>query len=152
MININKDEILPYSEEETAKRRKPMNNLKLITGGKGGSHGSDWLTPLPLDTIFLCKSTMQTQNFMVLRFRVDYRYDSNMVSLYDNTTEMPWGIVDPVRFCANFSLVEVLALPTQETEQDDGESNRNASDTAGEVDQLGDDDPASGLDGHVKGS
>lgn len=84
---------------------------RIISGGKGGD--KDWLSPLPVNTVFLIRDIHNAANFVMLRLRVAYKYEK-AVLLYENMSEKPFAVVDPTRFCGQYQLVEHW-LPEEET-------------------------------------
>lgn len=85
-----------------------LNNFQVIPGGKDGG-SADWLSPLPLNAVFIVEDIADQGNFIQLRLRVAYKYEKS-VMLFENMAEKPFGIVNPGRFCKRFRMVELMPL------------------------------------------
>ncbi len=109
------------------RKKHPVTDLKLITGGKGGGDGNDWLSPLPVGTIFIIGDKINRQNFMRLRLEVVTKYTKDVL-LYDNLFDKPFGCVDPAGFCRQYSCSEIIYIPQQE-EQEDGNNSGSVGPT-----------------------
>lgn len=92
-----------------------LNNFQVIPGGKGGG-SKDWLSAMPVNTVFITEDTADQSNFIQLRLRVAFKYDTSVL-LYENMTEKPFGIVNPVRFCNRFRMVQEWTPEQEETEE-----------------------------------
>lgn len=113
--------LIPDWDPNYNKKEKALNKYDIITGGKTPPGSLDWLSPLPVGSVFLVESILDVNNFTALRLEVDYKYEQ-AVSLHDNLNDRPFAIVNPLRFCKLFRKVELLYTP--EEEQENGNSDR----------------------------
>lgn len=107
----NPRELFNYIDKETR-----LSNFQVIEGGKDGG-SLDWLSSLPVGTVFLCEDIHNTQNFVQQRLRVAFKYEKS-VFLYENITEKPFSPVNPARFCKQFRLVQKWLPEEEETIQE----------------------------------
>jgi len=85
--------------------------LKLVTGGKELPPNGDWLSLLDVDTVFLVKDK-RSPSFALGHFKIlDKTEGSKTVFLGSTNPQMPPMIpVEPVRFCQQYSLHEVICI------------------------------------------
>lgn len=81
---------------------------KVIQGGKGGggnSDGTDWLSELEVNSTVLGQGKKDT-NFALGQFTIVYKGSKGILLLVSGTKEPIW--VDPIRFCRDYRLYEIL--------------------------------------------
>jgi len=113
-------------EIEEEERVKAPFIPRIITGGKDPTDPNDpnWLSSLDQYTSFLVQNKKDTQ-FALGEFRVIYKSIKSILVLSSNMKEPIW--VDPIRFCRDFRLHEILQtgeeylLEQKAREQLDGE-------------------------------
>lgn len=108
--------------------------MELITGGKGPPTTSgDWLTPLPVGTMFFARNKGNPMDFNLGLFRVTAK-EGKVVVLH--SPQVPHNIyVDPVRFCNNFFHYEdmgILEIPQEQEETKKEEDNGNGDRVQGD--------------------
>lgn len=104
---------------------------RVITGGKGPTDtlGPNWLSSLECNTTFLIQGKKDT-NFNLGQASVIYKGTKGVLLLLTGQNKEPvW--VDPVRFCNNYSLYEIIQ--TAEEARKEMELNVNRPNTSAKM-------------------
>lgn len=113
--------------ENNMPEERQYGHLRVLTGGKGPTEppSTNWLSRLHKGTVFLCKKRNTTTIFL-LQYHVLHK-STYSVMLLDNLSSSTTDIylpVDPIEFCKQYDLHEVLAEGQEEGETD-GTVNRS---------------------------
>lgn len=101
-----------FNEDETNFReRKAMNKLEVITGGLPPD--ANWLSALPEKTVFFVREKKVGTNiprYMLAQYILVKKFE-RCVILLSNLNGEQYGAVDPIRFCNDFDLFEIVYDP-----------------------------------------
>jgi hypothetical protein len=88
---------------------------KLLTAPKGPT-GHDWLSPLPVGTIFVCKPKPEApiSKIFLQEYIVDTKFTKSIKLLSNMNEPDQYAVVDPFEFCKMFDLHETLHEPSEE--------------------------------------
>jgi hypothetical protein len=107
-----------YEEaEKDYLKHKQQANLKLLPGGKSGPPYADWLSELPVNTVFLVdyQETCGSRTMFLPKWQIVNK-TKLAVELWDTEKDQRVWII-PFNFCQDFRLFEILhqeGTPNQE--------------------------------------
>lgn len=111
-------------DEEEELRRRKMPDLKLLQGGKGPptEDHPDWLSDMPIGSIFLVQHRNQPAEFTLGLFHLVDKTEKGACVLFTKGSNLP-AYVNPSRFSRLFTLYEFIdVLPIEkEVKVEEGE-------------------------------
>lgn len=109
-----------YEEaEQDFLEHKERLKLKLLPGGKIGPPWSDWLSELPVDTVFLAdyQETAGSRTMFLPKWQISNK-SRLAVELWDTEQNKRMWVI-PFNFCQDFRLYEILYRGKEEKEVDE---------------------------------
>jgi hypothetical protein len=100
---------LVTQQEKEDDEDKKVTKLISIPGGKVPPEDGDWLSELPVGTVFFAKSKQHPSKMDLMQYHVDYKWRKTvqlMVNL--NQEHEVYVPVDPKEFCKQWSLHEIV--------------------------------------------
>lgn len=119
----------PNSEEddEFETHEKDIKVVALqVVGGRdtGNTDDPNWLLKMEVGTIFLIKDKGNVKEFNLGQFQLIEKFEKSVL-LVSSLNGVIKTFVDPVWFCSKYQLWEILALATQQEQEETEEADDN---------------------------
>lgn len=114
-------EVIEFEREQQEElRKRKMPDLKLLPGGKGPEDGPDWLSAMPIGSLFLVQHRNPPSEFSLGLFHLVEKTEKGACVLFQRGGNLP-VYVNPSRFCRLFAFYELIDIIQIEELQKDRE-------------------------------